>query len=68
MLVLFDGLVDEVDKEELCMVYLVVDDLGMQFCVEWYCVDGKFGCQEGGLFVIVVFLIDVEILWSDDDE
>lgn len=29
MLVLFDGLVDEVDKEELCMVYLVVDDLGM---------------------------------------
>ncbi|OXJ37109.1 hypothetical protein CFB82_08765 [Burkholderia sp. HI2714] len=68
MLVSFDGPVDEADKEELRTVYLLADDPGMQFRVEWHRADGKLGRQEGGPLATVAFLTDVEIPWSDDDE
>ncbi|AXK65427.1 hypothetical protein [Burkholderia sp. IDO3] len=54
--------------EELRAVYLVADDPGTQFRVEWHRADGKLGRQEGGPLATVAFLTDVEIPWSDDDE
>ena len=66
MLVSFDGPVAEADAEELRAVYLIADDPGTQFRVEWHRADGKLGRQEGGPLATVAFLTDVEIPWSDD--
>lgn len=68
MLVSFDGPVEDADPEELRTVYLLADDPGTMFRVEWHRADGKLGRQEGGPLATVAFLTDVEMPWSDDDE
>ncbi|KVE33917.1 hypothetical protein [Burkholderia sp. TSV86] len=68
MLVSFDGPVADADPEELRTVYLLADDPGTMFRVEWHRADGKLGRQEGGPIATVAFLTDVEMPWSDDDE
>ncbi|WP_179404185.1 hypothetical protein [Burkholderia guangdongensis] len=68
MLVSFDGPIADADPEELRAVYLIADDPGTQFRVEWHRADGKVGRHDGGPLATVAFLTDVEIPWSDDDE
>ncbi|AYZ68174.1 hypothetical protein EGY31_17480 [Burkholderia multivorans] len=68
MLVSFDGPVEDAEPEELRSVYLLADDPGTQFRVEWHRADGKLGRHEGGPLATVAFLTDVEIPWSDEDE
>lgn len=68
MLVSFDGSIADADPDELRTVYLVADDPGTVFRVEWHRADGKQGRQEGGPLATVAFLTDVDIPWSDDDD
>ncbi|MEX3526922.1 MAG: hypothetical protein VB143_06030 [Burkholderia sp.] len=67
MRVSFDGPVEEADEAELRSVYLMADDPGTMFRVEWHRADGKLGRHEGGPIATVAFLTDVEMPWGDDD-